>query len=113
AVDRLANGADGLCKACHVVRMRDVTGFEMHFRHAHVIACDEAVEDLGKEPPLLLVEPPGNAEIDRNDQALMVHEQVARMHVGMEKAVAQRMAQEGLDQRFGKLPEIETGGFKR
>ena len=39
-----------------------------------------------------------------------VDEQVALVHVGMEEAVAQGVAQEGLDQRVGKRVQIVAGG---
>ena len=40
----------------------------------------------------------------------MVDEQISGMHVGVKEAVAQRMAQEGLDQRAGELRQVETLG---
>ncbi len=106
-MDRLANGPDCLRKARHIMCVRHVTSFKMHFRHTHIVSRDEAIENFSEEPPLLLVEPPGNAKIDRNNHALRINEQITRMHVGMEKTVAQRMTQEGLDQRFGDLFEVE------
>ena len=57
-------------------------------RHALVIAGEESGERLRHEPAHLLVEPSHNPEIHGDDPALLVHEQVSRMHVGMEKAVA-------------------------
>ncbi len=113
AVDRLANGADGLREACHIMRMRNVACLEMHFGHTQIITRDEAIENFGQKAPLLLVEPPGDAKVHCDDEPLRIHEQIARMHIGMEEAVAQRMAQEGLDQRFGKLAKVETRCFKR
>ena len=45
--------------------------------------------------------------------AVGVDEQIARMHVGVEEAVAQRMAQEGLDHRARQVLEIEALGLER
>ena len=42
----------------------------------------------------------------------VVDEQVAGMHVGVEEAVAQRMAQEGLDHRAREVLEIVALGFE-
>ena len=78
-----------------------------------IVAGDEAVEDLGEEAPLLRREPAHDAEIDRDDAAVGVDEQVARMHVGMEEAVAQRMAQEGLHQRAAERRQVEPAGCER
>ena len=110
AVDRLADGADGLREGGDIVRARHVAGLEMHFGDAQVVARDEAVEDFGEEAPLLLAEPAGDAEIDRDDRAVGLDEQIARMHVGMEEAVAQRVAQEGLDEVGGDRLEVVAGG---
>ena len=65
---------------------------------------------LGEVQPLLGAEPAHDAEIDRNEPPLVVDEQIARMHVGMKEAVAQRVAQEGLDQRARELRQIEALG---
>ena len=43
---------------------------------------------LGEEQPLLRPEPAHDAEIDRDQPALRVDEQIARMHVGVKEAVA-------------------------
>ena len=43
---------------------------------------------------------------------VVVDEQVAGMHVGVEEAVAQRVAQEGLDHRARQRLEIEAGGVE-
>ena len=73
---------------------RHVAGVEMHLRGAVVVARDEAEQNFGEEAPLLRPEPAHDAEIDRDQPAVVVDEQIARMHVGVEEAVAQRMAQE-------------------
>ena len=83
---------------------RHIAGLEMHLGDAAVVAGDEAVEDFGEEAAFLLAEPSRDAEVDGNDGAVGLDEQVARMHVGMEEAVAQRVAQERLDQRWRRSP---------
>ena len=82
----------------------------MHFGDAQIVARDEAIEDFGEEAALLLAEPAGDAEIDRDDGAVGLDEQIARMHVGVEEAVAQRVAQERLDQVGGDRLEVVAGG---
>src|SRR5205814_2413544 len=42
-----------------------------------------------------------------------VDEQIARVHVGVEEAVAQRMAQESLDHRMRQVLEVEALGLER
>src|SRR5450759_2115847 len=77
--------------------VRHIAGVEMHLRGAHIIAGDEAEQDFGQEAPLLRPQPSHDAEVDRDQPAFVVDEQVARMHVGVKEAVAQGMAQEALD----------------
>ena len=92
---------------------RHVARLEMHLGDALVVAVEEAVEDLGEEAPLLHAEPPHDAEIDGDDAALLVDEQIAGMHVGMEEAVAHGMAQEGLHQPRAERLHVVAGGGKR
>ena len=84
----------------------------MDLRHAHVVAGNETIEDLGKEPALLFAKASGNAHVHRDDHAGGIDEEIAGMHVGMEEAVTQRMAQEGLDQRVGQRIKVVPGGQK-
>ena len=84
----------------------------MHLGGAVIVAGDEAVQDLGEEAPLLRAEPAHDAEIDRHQLAVVVDEQVSGMHVGVEEAVAQRVAQEGLDHRAAERLEVEALGFE-
>jgi hypothetical protein len=65
-------------------------------RRYEVVAANEAVENLGKEPAFLRPDAAHDAEIHGDKAALAVDEEVSLMHVGMEKAVAQCVAQEGL-----------------
>ena len=77
-----------------------------------VIARDEAVQDFREEQTLLDAEPAHDAEIDGNEPAVIVDEQIPRMHVGVKEAIAQRVAEEGLDQRPCQLRQVEALGDK-
>src|SRR5260370_8597437 len=74
---------------------------------AGIVGGDEAKQNFGQETSLLLTEPAHNAEIDGNEAAGIVEEKVAGMHVGMKKAVAQRVAQETLDHLAAELRQID------
>src|SRR3546814_13456583 len=91
-------------------RSRHIWRLEMDFRHAAVIAGDEAVEDLREPHPRPPVDPAHDAEIDRDDVAIGGDEQIALMHVGMEEAFGERLAQEGVDQPCRALLHIMAGG---
>ena len=80
---------------------------------AVIVARDEAVQDLGQETPLLGPEPPHDAEVDRDDAALPVDQQVALVHVGVEEAVAHGVAQERAQRREAERLEIVARGFQR
>ena len=112
-VDRLADRPDGLRKSLDGMMFGHVARIEMHLRDTMEIALDEAVEDLGEKPAFLEPDPAGYAEVDGNDVAVVDHEQVARMHVGVKETVPHRMTQEVLDDLFGKFLEIVAGGAQR
>ena len=106
-MDRLADGADGLREILHRVMPRHVAGLEMHFGDAAIVARDEAQQNFGEEAPLLQPEPAHDAEIDRDQPAGLVEEQIAGMHVGMEEAVAQRVAQKTLDHLAPEIGQVD------
>ena len=70
-------------------------------------------KNLREKAPFLRTEASHDAEIDRHQLAGVIDKQVAGMHVGMKKAVAQRMAQEGLNHRAREALEIQPTGFKQ
>src|SRR5262249_59972125 len=111
-VDRLADGADRLRKILYRVMARHITGLEMHLRDSAIVACDEAEQDLGEEAALLQAQPPHDSEIDRDEATLIVEEQIARMHVGVEEAVTQRVPQETLDHLAAEVLEVDLRGFE-
>src|SRR3954454_24065059 len=88
---------------------RHIAGLEMHFGDAAIVAGDEAEKNFGEEAALLQPEPAHDAEIDRDQPAGTVEEQVARVHVGMKEAVAQRMALEALDHLAPEVGQIDLG----
>ena len=109
-VDRLADGPDRLREILDRVAGRNVARLEMHRGDAPVVAADEAEQDLGQEPAFLQAEPAHDAGIDRDEPALGIDHQVSRMHVGVEEAVADRLAQERLDHGPGQRGPVVTGG---
>jgi hypothetical protein len=111
-VDRLADGADRLREALDRVLRRHVAGLEMHLGGAVIVAGNEAEQNLREEAPLLWPQTSHDAEVDGDQLAGIVDEQIAGMHVGVEEAVAQRVAQEGLDHRAGEALQIEPLGFE-
>jgi hypothetical protein len=109
----LADGADRLGEALHRMLPRHVAGVEMDLRGMVIVAGDEAEQDFGEETPFLRPEPSHDAEVDRDQFAVGVNEQIAGMHVGVEESVAQRVAQEALDHVAAERRQIEALGFER
>ena len=86
----------------------------MELGHLAVVAGDEAVDDVGEEAPLLARDPAHDAEIDGDDVAgLGIGEEIARMHVGMEVAVADRVPEEVLQEVPRQLLAVEAGRIER
>ncbi len=82
----------------------------MHFGHAAIVPGDEAMENLGEEAALLHAEAAHDAEIDGDDAALVIDEQIAGMQIGVEKPVAHGVQQEALHQRGAERLSVEAGG---
>ena len=77
-VDRLADGADRLREILDRMMRRHVAGLEMDLARRADSRADEAEQDLGQEAPLLHAEPAHDAEIDGDETALRVDEEIAR-----------------------------------
>ena len=92
-MDRLADGADRLCKRIHVMTAWYIAGLEVYFGDSSIIPRDEAIEDFGQETAFFLSEASGDAHVDGDDSAVTVNEEIAGMHVGVEKTITQGMAQ--------------------
>ena len=66
----------------------NVACFEMDLRSPRVVAGYEAVQNLREEAAFLRGKPTHDPEIDGNELSRIVHKQIPRMHVRMEKAIA-------------------------
>ena len=75
----------------------------MDFGDPHVIAGDQAVEDLRQPQPGLAVDAAHDPEVDRRDPAVPEREKITLVQVGVEIAVDHRLAEEGADQDGGEL----------
>ena len=89
---------------------RHVAGLEMDVRHALVVADQEAQQHLGQIAPGLGVEPAHDPEIDGDDIAVRVHQQVAGVQVGVEEAVPEDLVEEGARRLAQHRVRIVAGG---
>ena len=92
---------------------RYVAGVEMDLRGAPIVAGDEAVQNFGQETSLLVPEPAHDAEVDGDQLAARVHEQIARVHVGVKKAVAHGLTQKTLDHGATQPRQVKLFGHQR
>ena len=67
----------------------------MDLRDAAVIAGQKADQHVGEIIAGVAVEPPHDPEIDDDDRPRGIDEHVARMHVGVKKAVAEHLVEKG------------------
>src|SRR6201999_739768 len=96
----------------HRMMPRNIAGLEMHLGDTTIIAGDEPQEYLGQKATLLQAKPPHDAEIDCNQPPGIVEEQISRVHVGMEEAVPQRVAQETLDHLATEVGQVDLRLFQ-
>ena len=110
AEDRLADGAERLDERRLRGPPRHVAGLEMNFGDALVVADQEAEQHLRQVAPGLDVEPPHDPEVDGDDIAVSVHQQVAGMQVGVEEAVPEDLVEEGAGRLAQHRVRVVPGG---
>ena len=64
--------------------------------HTAIIALEEGEEVLREVVLVDFVQRAHDAEVERNIAAVQVHQDVARMHVGMEETVAEHLGEKDL-----------------
>ena len=85
----------------------------MDLRDSFVVAGGQAVENLREPKPRLAVDAAHYAEIDRHNRSVGADEQIALVHVGVEKAFRNGLAQEDQDQLFGECVQVMPGCLQR
>ena len=103
-----ADSAKRLGEILDPIGMRHVACLEMHLGHPQIVPANESIEDFRQKPALLPAQPAHDAEIDGDDATRIINEEIALVHVGVEKSVAQRGAQKGLDQAARQCARIKS-----
>ena len=96
-------------KTVDIMVVGDIAGFEVDFGNAFVVAGDETVENFGQVAAFATSQASGDAEVDCDDVGPIIDKQIARVHVRMEKPIAQYMAQKTLIQGVGDGWNVMTG----
>ena len=68
----------------------------MHFGNTTVVALEEGQKILSQIALVDIIERADNTEVKRNVAAIVCHQDVARVHIGMEEAVAEHLRKENL-----------------
>ena len=99
--DRLAHGADGRFELVDARIGRRPAGFDMRLGHALVVAPEKGEEILRQVVLVDVGQRAHDAEIERDVLAARLgvdgNEDIARVHVGVEKTVAEHLGEEDLD----------------
>ena len=67
----------------------------MNLGHTAIVGLEETQQYIGQIVAGVAVEPSHDAEIDRDQHAVLTHEQVARVHVGVKETVLEHLAEKG------------------
>ena len=108
-MDRLSDRANGLRELRYPVNPGHVAGVEVNDRDALIISRDEAEQDFGQELSLGRIQAAHDPEVDGDDAAIAVDEQISLVHVGMEESVAHCVSQESLDDVSSQRRQVESG----
>ena len=110
--DRLADGANGAFKRLDTGALRNPAALHMQLGHAPVIAVEEGQEVFGQIALMILRELAHDAEIHGQvagrRRVARIHENVAGVHVGMKKIVAERLLEKDLDAAFGQHLKVHA-----
>ncbi len=109
AKDRFPHSAQCTGKFIDIAVGRHIACLEMHLGDALVISFDKAKENLGVDPASVFVDMPHDAEIIGDDITVGRDLQVALMHIGMEIAITQGMAQKQRQYPFSQNGAVMAG----
>ena len=113
AHDRIGDGADrlGELRQRHMITKHAGIGVELG--HRVIVAVEHRRQQTGQKQPFAEIEMTHDAEIDRHQRAAGRHENIPRMHVGMEEAIAEDLVEKGPGRRFGNLADVMSGSTQR
>ena len=103
---RFAHRANRRFEFVHPGILRRPAGLDMRLRHAFVIAAEEGEKILRQVVAIHIGKRAHDAEIERDIAPVGRHQDVAGMHVGMEKTVAEHLGEENFHPGAGQLGNI-------
>ena len=113
--DRLAHRAHGGLHLVDARTRRHPARLEVQQRDAPVVAIEHRQEILGQVVLIAGIERADDAEVDRGvarpARIVDQHEDVARVHVGVEEIVAEHLGEEDAHAVLGELADVGAGGL--
>src|SRR5205814_6894504 len=110
--DRLAHGPDLALQLIGTRVLRNPAGCDMRGRYSMVVAAEESEEILSEVILVGLRERAHDAEVEGDVFAVVRgvggDEDVARMHVGVEEAVAEHLREKDLDAGAGEAGDVDV-----
>ena len=85
----------------------------MHFGDLFVIARQKAQQHFTQRALRGVVNAAHNAEVHHNNSSFIGHKQIARVHIGVKKAVRENHFKKGFCSRFHHNNRIKACGFNR
>ena len=82
----------------------------MHLGNAPIVAGDKTIQNFSEEHAVTFAQPASDAKIQRHQSALRINNQIALMHICVEKTVADRVAQKTLNDCIAQCNKIITFG---
>ena len=108
--DRFGHRADGRLEIFDARIARHPARFDMQFGDLAIVAVEKCQQVFGQVTLIGRGEGAHDAEIDADVTAVRAHEDVPRVHVGMEEIVAEYLREEDLDTAFAELLQLHAGG---
>ena len=109
---RLAHGADRRLELLDARARRNPAGAQVGIGHGMIVAIEKREEIFREIALVLLAQRAHDPEIHRAVLALGRDEDITRMHVGVEKPVAERLREENLHTVVRQPPHVDAGGLE-
>ena len=108
--NRFADGADGGLEFIDPGFLGRPAGFNMGFGHPCVVAAEEGKEVLGKIILVAVGQRADDAEIERDITAVRSDKNVAGVHVGVEKTIAEYLGKKDFNAGGREFGEVDAIG---
>ena len=107
--DRFADGTDGGFEFINPRILGRPAGDDVHFGNTSVVALEKGQKVLCQIILIDIIQCANNAEIECDIAAIMGHQNIARMHVGVKEAVTEHLGEENLHAGTRQTIKVDAG----